>query len=627
MPAPAAPGNHPSHSADQTLPTHNRTQVQRLPMVSSESPGISDTFAAADNDASFLTLPAVHDANADHVYKWPIVQSLKAQQSYDVASTPLPELCDATDIFILRTSKSSTPKLPLDSWRLLDHALLERSTPADVDLITRRYEAMVYNFFINVAAFYPIIHQDTILQYLHSIIRTETSRNEFQAERQVDVSEYCLLLLVLCLGDFAKVEQVIVPAWPLEPFTGYSFEAEGFSMHTPPQAPGPSSVDANTEGMLWQKALQLLSALNSEYTLEAAQCFALASIYLAAKGQAVDSHHYIQNAAMKCKMITKRDLLENGGTANFSDIFKRVFWVVYIIESDFASEFSIALPSGITIYEDIVPYPSSTQLETQSCSITDPEYHSPSSSLPGDIYKQSFSAYQISTNSAIRRFINRITAVMYHRKDTWQKKDPIDQVSWLEKIANELRSHHEALFKNLPSFLLSVDPPEVRNDSGLDDDLSNDSNTLISPSNHTWNVTRLRGRYFAGLYIIHRPIFEFAIRHPEQTSQHPAAAEIFESCRSCILGCSGFIELMFEQSANRLTGLFATGMATFTMVIILIVATSYPILQHILPPDVDRTIKMGLQNLRRYGTVVPEFKWHVRELEILDLARRKESQI
>jgi hypothetical protein len=61
--------------------------------------------------------------------------------------------------------------------------------------------------------------------------------------------------------------------------------------------------------------------------------------------------------------------------------------------------------------------------------------------------------------------------------------------------------------------------------------------------------------------------------------------------------------------------------STFTMTIILMVATIFPIFCDLLPEDVEEVIMTGKRNLVRFSQSVGEFKWHIAILEHLDVAR------
>lgn len=61
---------------------------------------------------------------------------------------------------------------------------------------------------------------------------------------------------------------------------------------------------------------------------------------------------------------------------------------------------------------------------------------------------------------------------------------------------------------------------------------------------------------------------------------------------------------------------------TFTYLVILRVATLYPVFRHVLPADAERAIWTGKRNLQRFGVSVAEFAWHIDLLERIDAACR-----
>lgn len=258
-----------------------------------------------------------------------------------------------------------------------------------------------------------------------------------------------------------------------------------------------------------------------------------------------------------------RETLIHKEYPEFSEPFRRLFWVVYVNESDFASEFSFTPPSGMTLFEDIVPYPSPDENNSDMDYDIGPGKPSMSNSLRDSRPYDNFAAFQVSTISAIRRFINRATAVLYSPHEVRRKENEnyTTYITRLHRLACELRSHHEAIHRNLPSFLLSTDPADFWQQINPGGSTSTDTINRIRFENHLWNVARLRGRYFAGLYIINRPLLENLLLNPHLIDLHPRKTAVLDSCKECLIGCSGFVKIFFAEPANSLTNLFATGMA------------------------------------------------------------------
>lgn len=256
-----------------------------------------------------------------------------------------------------------------------------------------------------------------------------------------------------------------------------------------------------------------------------------------------------------------RTILQAQGSPNFSDSFCRLFWVTYVYESDFAMELSMTPPSGITQFEELVPYPASEHtgidFDTHMNTGTNSQYDMQDNPSPSsDGTHLDLAAFQISTNSAIRRFLNRITAVIYNPAEAWRKQNTGNYTSWLSNITNELQSHHDALHGNLPSFLVSTDPTVFW--QGGSPTLPRDSRKF---GNHIWNVSRLRGRYCAGQYLITRASFELLLLNREVVEGHPCGPAIMENCISCIKSCVDFIKIFSIEPVNCITNVFATGMA------------------------------------------------------------------
>jgi hypothetical protein len=248
-------------------------------------------------------------------------------------------------------------------------------------------------------------------------------------------------------------------------------------------------------------------------------------------------------------------------------------------------------------------------------------------SLQNSPQHQDLAAFQISANSAIRRYLNRINAVLYNPKESWRKRNHTAYATWLVKVSSELEAHHEAIHRNLPPFLLSTDTTDFAESSAYQSSqfLQINQTQQLNDKNltsHPWNVVRLKGRYYAGQYVIHRPFVEYVLLNPGQFSNNPLKNDMLEKCKTCIGGCCGFVKVFTNKQANCTTNLFATGMATFTMIIILMIATKCPSFQSILPHDIEEVIAAGQQNLRRFSHSIKEFEWHIAELDRLDRARR-----
>jgi hypothetical protein len=231
------------------------------------------------------------------------------------------------------------------------------------------------------------------------------------------------------------------------------------------------------------------------------------------------------------------------------DEFSRLFWITFIIEGDFTSEISVTLPSGLGLYEDLIPYPTFGP--------TDQSAASPAVTQPAT-QQEEVVAFQITTNASIRRFLNRVNSAVFNAKEQQRQQSDqgADHALWLLRIAQDLWAHHSTVYRNLPGFLLTTE-------------IQNQSPTAESPTahiaslprgNNPWNILRLQGRYYAGQYIIHRPFVEYALLNASTFSTHPCNAPILSGCRRCFEGCMGFLGVFNVETANSITCLFATGM-------------------------------------------------------------------
>ncbi|KAF4446828.1 C6 finger domain-containing [Fusarium albosuccineum] len=557
------------------------TQEHQSNTVSSHSLSNGDAIAhlarettpalAMEADAQIL-IPLSHTACANHLFNWPMVRELLPDMAPTRSSHSHILSTQATDIFFQPGQDQERP-FPPESWRLFQ--------PTEVP---ERYKQMIDSYFTQVNVFFPLLNQEEILGVFHNVCGTELEWDgSYEA---VSPSNYCLLLLVISLGDFAHRKPLI----------------QTVSIGKPEDPPFIH---------LWKKAQLLLGHISSDMTLQAAQCAMLASIYMGASGRVSDSFHWAHATAVKCEHIAKMTLIRFQEPNAFSEAFRRLYWVAFIFEGDFVSELSITLPSGIARYEDLVPYPiqgASSRHEHDNAtpgsasSRTEPASLDPAEELV---------AFQISTNAAIRRFLNHVNSVVYDSKDHF-RMTRTNYSNWLLRTTDDLWAYHSTIYRNLPDILLN-----------RSSDMQSEAFESASPGttrrlgNHAWNIVRLQGRYYAGQYIVHRPFIE---------------EEILERCRMCLEGCKGFINVFDANPANRITCLFASGMVqvlqqTFTMTMILRIATFCHVLREILPGDIEETILVEKRNLRKFGVSVGEFNWHLDVLEKLDAACRQRVMV
>lgn len=231
----------------------------------------------------------------------------------------------------------------------------------------------------------------------------------------------------------------------------------------------------------------------------------------------------------------------------FSEAFRRLYWVAFIFEGDFVSEISITLPSGIARYEDLVPYPIQGAPRGKSAETATPRPE-PASLDPAE----ELVAFQISTNAAIRRFLNHVNSVVYDSKDHF-RMTRINYANWLLRTTDDLWSYHSTIYRNLPDVLLSRAEEQQQPEEAS-------PGTSRRLGNHAWNIVRLQGRYYAGQYIVHRPFIEYVLLNVGHFHTHPCKEAILERCRMCLEGCKGFISVFDANPVNRITCLFASGM-------------------------------------------------------------------
>lgn len=245
--------------------------------------GEPNSFEPGYND-TLLTLPVSHEATADHVYRWPIVQEILEQglpETEDIERQPpaFPKLCDVTDIFLVEPSQDN-PKIGIESWHLFNDESLQyfrhqhQSGSFGFWDTLPEYENLISAFFANIHAFYPILRQERIHLSLHTAFSSEVDQHGLQDNERP--SQYCVLLMVLCLGAAAVSGDVVLPNSPL-PAHDSSQNSTERKRDNPTKGGQLAEESGNSlEDRLWGKAQLLLGSVSLEDSLEAAQCFTLA---------------------------------------------------------------------------------------------------------------------------------------------------------------------------------------------------------------------------------------------------------------------------------------------------------------------------------------------------------------
>ena len=275
---------------------------------------------------------------------------------------------------------------------------------------------------------------------------------------------------------------------------------------------------------------------------------------MGARGLVAEAYHWAHATAVKCENMAR----SYAKIESIPDTFRRLYWIAFIYECDFISEISVISPSGIARYEDKIPYPAFATDTSSACLSASESSENPNRG------QEELVAFQITTNSAIRRFLNTVNSVVYDDKEQFRTRQS-NYASWLLRISEDLWSHHSAIYRNLPEFLLTTPSQDV----SMTGTESTSPASLQSPTarirdlptgNNSWNILRLKGRYYAGQYIIHRPFIEFIVLNMDNVDTHPCKDAILKKSKSCLDGCMGFIKVFDVEVVNTLTCLFPTGM-------------------------------------------------------------------
>ncbi|KAL6924162.1 hypothetical protein FSST1_001436 [Fusarium sambucinum] len=487
-----------------------------------------------------VQIPLSHTANANHVFSWPLVQELLSETSEDGHS--IQPYSDATDVFFHHRPNNSSPSTsyPPISWKIFDKKTESFYVPANNPVF--RLRELVHLYFTDVNIFFPLLLKSDMTENFEAVADREVYGDE--GASIVDMPHYGLLLVVICLS--------------LLNYSGQSnirLNGQGGSHQASSDSDNTIKKQGQLMHHLWGKARLVLGYISTDMSLAAAQSSMLASIFMGACGQVAEAFHWAHATAVKCESMA-RSYAKN---ETIPDAFRRLYWISFIYECDFISEISVVSPSGIARFENKIPYPDFTT-ENNPVSPSAPQ----SSEMRSTRSQEELVAFQITTNSAIRRFLNTVNSVVYDDKEQFRTRQS-NYASWLLRISEDLWSHHSAIYRNLPEFLLtasSQDVPMTGTESASPTSLQSPTARIqnLQTGNNSWNILRLKGRYYAGQYIIHRPFIEFIVLNMDNFETHPCKHAVLKKSKSCLDGCMGFINVFDVETANALTCLFPTGM-------------------------------------------------------------------
>jgi hypothetical protein len=235
----------PASGGDPTVAYSTPDHMQRSTAITVDHDASSTAAPAPD-----LPYPLSHTANANHVLNWPLVQELfSAAPSFsgDYADSDLLHH-EATDIFFHPGNSFPGEGDPAETWRLFkDPDPLPSASSAG---IIDEYRGLIYAYFDEVNVFFPLLSRSEIIDHLDRVIDVEVNRNELQSICPPP-AQYCLLLLVLCIGSFVHNR-------------GNRIRIAKTSTQRP--------QDHSQADRLWSKVLLLLGHVSSTSSLEAAQC-------------------------------------------------------------------------------------------------------------------------------------------------------------------------------------------------------------------------------------------------------------------------------------------------------------------------------------------------------------------
>ncbi|OCK73945.1 hypothetical protein K432DRAFT_218789 [Lepidopterella palustris CBS 459.81] len=228
-------------------------------------------------------------------------------------------------------------------------------------------------------------------------------------------------------------------------------------------------------------ATDILGNLHGGNEVSHAQAFVLAGLYMGQYARVLESWSWIHTACRVISIQVKKEEMNLGMNVpgpfpkDKTDIYrlnllKFVFWTCLQLESDILAEMSRLPPSGISMYQSRVSYPSAVYDEL------------PAEIPPDDDVKMVYYSAQIH----LRTILNDAHKLLY----SYKKENKAVNLSWAGSVPSILEEQLQAWRNNLPPSMSwdDADPP------------STDINTA-----------RMRAKYYGARYIISRPFLYFAV--------------------------------------------------------------------------------------------------------------------
>ncbi|KAH8646572.1 putative C6 transcription factor [Tricladium varicosporioides] len=393
-------------------------------------------------------------------------ESVTSDQELDkVANASLPSHVSATEDLLSSPLAQPFPSL-IEQFKPIFHLESHRPPMSFSYRFTRpvftpeEASRLIASFQANVNFWYPVISKITL----------ETVYEKVTTGFNDPTCEDCLALLVMALGAASELVK----------YASLDEDRRNFESR---QQQSELGTMAN---VCFDEAVKLLPVAYMEVSTTSAQCVFLAALYCSFLQRPLQTWSHLNVAASKCRSM----IAYGSGSLNGheDECIRRIFWSVYIIESDLISELSHLPQSGVAEVESQTPLPGPLQTH-----LSDTETES--------------SALYFMSCISIRRLLNRVHHLLYAEEK--EKGHPPTINDSLRGMIAELDHQLDLWRSTLPEFLQFEEHAE---------ECSNQ------------HAAFLRQRYLACKSVIYRPYFELILKHND--GDH--SGEIVEAAGRCL---------------------------------------------------------------------------------------------
>lgn len=451
--------------------------------------------AASVDGVDNAVISASHESTTESILGWPVFDAVPAlRQAREQNET----------VFGLENGR--TPLSLSSEW-----VEMPRLSEGEVDHVLHAFQAGV-NFC------YPVI-----------LLRDITlSRQVILARHPNEGLDSCLALLIMALGCAAEVVSELLPREQDPAFV-------------------PSRHYQSLSLQYFDLAIKQIHHAHSTINTISAQCLMLAALFYAYLQRPLQAWSMLSSAATKCRVLLaypSPPTTTTTPTLSFSsaECIRRIFWSIFILESDYVSELNALPHFGVAEIESSVPLPS--HFNTHS----DPQ-------------QESHSSLYFLACISMRRLLNRVHHLLFAKgslpDDGIRITDPR-----LPSMVREL-DEQLSMWRDLlpPAFRFTVDTQPVQSQHGA----------------------FLRQRYLTCKALIYRPYLMSALsNHKPLVVGRQTRDDTIDSCKIWIQACMLHILNLRSYTHTVLVDTWICALSMAGTMAMLLAAVRTPVLRECL---------------------------------------------